>query len=619
MHEKPQLGLAICFLAVSLGGRHVTALRGSERHLEQLSFSIPSSAIPGLLGLASPTTPSPAPVPGTSAPSAEAAAAASPHTDDNADAQPPEAPSTGIMGLLPMMGNNLLQRMHNNQNDTSNVHTLNLTISAATAPAPGPSKLQTSQQLGNITTEQQGPDIKVDVHVDPVIAVNGGVHISANGTDAMPLLAAVLPPSPVSGPPPPTVYGGTTLPDSHADDGPVTALPPVTPEENAAFNTAVPPAICGGGAASSMACPPATQPYTQSLLARNTPERSIDDPSSSTGIRSLSQGPTGLPLDALLGSNDTQQDSAKILAAVEGAAQAVHNLSPPGANAASPSGVPAGSTSSSSESPASSDEAHPGAAASPYAREGAVFPQGGVIWPPRFDSPSNWALILTATSSTITCVAVIFLVLLFLVFRVSGGRASGTREGGSRNVPGQALPPKGSGSSLVSQDSHRKRLQRLSPGRERRVRMLRFLDRRTSTITPARATSPLPQDLEKGVPRRASPPQGVSSPLRGSSSPTSQDALLPPQNRQRASAFKPRVPKATAAGAIISSGPMPLPSPFASRQEQNVGGSPGAESPGIAPSPFASKEVQAPFSSPPHSADSGRPAQHSSSGFLSCL
>lgn len=38
---------------------------------------------------------------------------------------------------------------------------------------------------------------------------------------------------------------------------------------------------------------------------------------------------------------------------------------------------------------------------------------------------------------------------------------------------------------------------------------------------------------------------------------------------------------------------------------QNVGGSPGAESPGIAPSPFASKEVQAPFSSPPHSADSG--------------
>ena len=29
----------------------------------------------------------------------------------------------------------------------------------------------------------------------------------------------------------------------------------------------------------------------------------------------------------------------------------------------------------------------------------------------------NWALILTATSSTITCVAVIFLVLLFLVFR----------------------------------------------------------------------------------------------------------------------------------------------------------------------------------------------------------
>ena len=67
----------------------------------------------------------------------------------------------------------------------------------------------------------------------------------------------------------------------------------------------------------------------------------------------------------------------QILAAVEGAAQAVHNLSPPRSNAASPLGPPAGSTSSSNELPAISDEAHPGAAASPYAREGAVYPQSG--------------------------------------------------------------------------------------------------------------------------------------------------------------------------------------------------------------------------------------------------
>lgn len=56
-----------------------------------------------------------------------------------------------------------MQRMRDNQHDTSNVHTLNLTVSAATAPAPGPSKLESSQQLGNITTEQQGPDIQVNV------------------------------------------------------------------------------------------------------------------------------------------------------------------------------------------------------------------------------------------------------------------------------------------------------------------------------------------------------------------------------------------------------------------------------------------------------------------------
>ena len=56
-----------------------------------------------------------------------------------------------------------MQRMHDNQKDDSNVHALNVTFSAATTPAPGPNKLESSQQLGNVTTEQQGPDIQVDV------------------------------------------------------------------------------------------------------------------------------------------------------------------------------------------------------------------------------------------------------------------------------------------------------------------------------------------------------------------------------------------------------------------------------------------------------------------------
>ena len=44
--------------------------------------------------------------------------------------------------------------------------------------------------------------------------------------------------------------------------------------------------------------------------------------------------------------------------------------------------------------------------------------------------------------------------------RVGSGRASGPREGNSRSVGSQALPVKGSGTSLASQDSPRKRLQR---------------------------------------------------------------------------------------------------------------------------------------------------------------
>ena len=69
------------------------------------------------------------------------------------------------------------------------------------------------------------------MHVDPVITVNDGVQISANGSEPMPLLATLLPPSP-----PPTIPGGTALLGSDADSSPVTALPPATPEENAAFN-----------------------------------------------------------------------------------------------------------------------------------------------------------------------------------------------------------------------------------------------------------------------------------------------------------------------------------------------------------------------------------------------
>ena len=70
-----------------------------------------------------------------------------------------------------------MQRMRDNHNDTSNVHTLNLTVSAATAPAPGLGKLESSQQLGNTTTEQQGPDIHVDVGLKPLsIASQCSVH-----------------------------------------------------------------------------------------------------------------------------------------------------------------------------------------------------------------------------------------------------------------------------------------------------------------------------------------------------------------------------------------------------------------------------------------------------------
>ena len=57
--------------------------------------------------------------------------------------------------------------------------------------------------------------------------------------------------------------------------------------------------------------------------------------------------------------------------------------------------------------------------------------------------------------------------------------------------------------------------------------------------------------------------------MRGSSTATSQDALLAPRSRLQAGSVKPGTANpATGAAVVVSSGPMPLPSPFASRQEQ---------------------------------------------------
>jgi hypothetical protein len=72
--------------------------------------------------------------------------------------------------------------------------------------------------------------VLLQVHVDPVVTVNGGVHISANGTQAMPLLGNLLP---ASAPPPPVVLLGS--PDD-TGDGPLPILPPVPPGGNEAYN-----------------------------------------------------------------------------------------------------------------------------------------------------------------------------------------------------------------------------------------------------------------------------------------------------------------------------------------------------------------------------------------------
>lgn len=56
-----------------------------------------------------------------------------------------------------------VQRVTDNEKDTSNVHGLNLTVALATSPAPGPDKFHVSQQLGNATALQDGPNVSVDV------------------------------------------------------------------------------------------------------------------------------------------------------------------------------------------------------------------------------------------------------------------------------------------------------------------------------------------------------------------------------------------------------------------------------------------------------------------------
>jgi len=59
-------------------------------------------------------------------------------------------------------------------------------------------------------------------------------------------------------------------------------------------------------------------------------------------------------------------------------------------------------------------------------------------------------------------------------------------------------------------------------------------------------------------------------PMRKSSTTTSQDALLAPRSNQQISRLKSCLTKTPGASAVVSSGPMPLPSPFASRQEQVI-------------------------------------------------
>ena len=69
------------------------------------------------------------------------------------------------MGLLPKLESNLVQHMQMAQRDNANVHSFNLSLGTMTAPAPapGPGTLSVSGELGDVTTVQEGPRVKVDV------------------------------------------------------------------------------------------------------------------------------------------------------------------------------------------------------------------------------------------------------------------------------------------------------------------------------------------------------------------------------------------------------------------------------------------------------------------------
>lgn len=77
------------------------------------------------------------------------------------------------MGLMDTWGSNLAQKLRTNRQDDSNVHALNITMAASTAPAQGPSRISVppGAQLANVTSLQQGPNISVDVSGSASIAL----------------------------------------------------------------------------------------------------------------------------------------------------------------------------------------------------------------------------------------------------------------------------------------------------------------------------------------------------------------------------------------------------------------------------------------------------------------
>ena len=98
---------------------------------------------------------------GSAAGSSDAASTMSPSQGS------PGSPPSGIMGLLPKLENNLVQHMQMAQRDNANVHSFNLSLGTMTAPAPAPAPspgtLSVSGDLGDVTTVQEGPRVKVEV------------------------------------------------------------------------------------------------------------------------------------------------------------------------------------------------------------------------------------------------------------------------------------------------------------------------------------------------------------------------------------------------------------------------------------------------------------------------